>query len=112
MSQSYFTRIIDEAVAAIETRTRSGHVYTSSSELDEEIHDWFRRRWPQLDVSTNRDENQLKDPSWWSTFHQHFGARVPGITDMCVMQLNVFRPLQGGNIRLVGKGVWLAIERI
>jgi hypothetical protein len=104
--------VLTHAERAIHHRKNTNHVYTRSRTLDTEIYTWFRGRWPNLNVlsGTDNERSQLRDRGWWDTFIHHFQSRVPGLHDMCLLQLDTGRLLLKNNVELVMRAVWLCIE--
>jgi hypothetical protein len=52
----------------------------------------------------------MNDAEWWQTFVRHFSSRIPGLTDMMLLQINVKRLLLKDNVEWVSRAVWLAVE--
>lgn len=104
--------LIIQAERAIHSRKRPNHIYTPTRELDSEIYQWFRGRWPNVNVQTGTDAERsaLRDREWWQTFIQHFEGRVTGLKEECLLQIDTKRLLLMNNVEPVIRAVWLCVE--
>ena len=105
-----YKRLVEHALLGVESRVVPDHVYTTSRATDHEVYSWFRGRWPSIPIVDHSHEHYLVDPPWWDAYFHHFDNDILDVRGDCILQLDIRRPLVDGNLRIVKRGVWLAIE--